>query len=48
MSDVMVKESYGKTKWEAANRANGFQLANVVRNLLAIAEDPRRRGRSVL
>jgi len=31
MSDVMVKESYGKTKWEAANRTNGFKLVNVVR-----------------
>jgi len=24
MSDVMVKESYEKTKWVAVNRTNGF------------------------
>jgi len=24
ISDVIVNESYGKTKWEAANRVIGF------------------------
>jgi len=24
MTDIMVKELYNETKWEAANRANGF------------------------
>jgi len=24
MTDTMVKELYNETKWEAANRANGF------------------------